>query len=214
MTSATRSTPMAVSILLELPHNARARRRIMRDRGADPDHGRAREHSSSASRPVRTPPVPMIGTSGKASADLPHAPHRATGRTAEEPDNPPYAPASAGRMVAGSMAMPISTLISESPSASRSPDARVGHGHDVGHVRRQLGEHRHVVPEAAADRGDHGPGGRRVEGEQAPGVFAAIPEQDKLTSTAHTPPRRRAEAARAPYSRTVWPAIETTTRAP
>src|SRR5271170_2688189 len=45
-----------------------------------------------------------------------------TGRTAG-PDRPPYAPARAGRMVAGSMAMPSTTLISESPAAPAATQA-------------------------------------------------------------------------------------------
>ena len=78
--------------------------------------------SSSASRPVRTPPIPMIGTSGSASRTCQM--HRtATGRIAG-PDRPPVVPASTGRMVSVSIAMPSNVLIIESPSAPAATQAR------------------------------------------------------------------------------------------
>jgi hypothetical protein len=71
--------------------------------------------NSSASRPVRTPPVPMIGTSGSASRTC-QTQRTATGRMAG-PDSPPELPASAGRSDTGSMTRPGSVLIIDSPSA-------------------------------------------------------------------------------------------------
>jgi len=71
--------------------------------------------SSSASCPVLTPPMPMIGTSGRASRTC-QMQRTATGRMAG-PDRPPVTPASAGRMVWVSMTIPSSVLMSERPSA-------------------------------------------------------------------------------------------------
>ncbi len=77
--------------------------------------------SSSASRPVRTPPMPMIGTSGRASRTCQM--HRtATGRMAG-PDSPPVVAASTGRIVSMSITMPSMVLISESPSAPAATQA-------------------------------------------------------------------------------------------
>jgi dihydroorotate dehydrogenase (NAD+) catalytic subunit len=71
--------------------------------------------NSRASRPVRTPPQPMIGTSGSASLTA-HTQRTAIGRIAG-PDSPPESPARAGRNVTGSIAIPGSVLIMERPSA-------------------------------------------------------------------------------------------------
>ena len=52
-------------------------RRVAEDRGADRDGADAPARtSSSASRPVRTPPMPRIGTSGQRRVHLPDAAHR------------------------------------------------------------------------------------------------------------------------------------------
>src|SRR3989440_2273100 len=61
--------------------------------------------------PLPISPVPTIGTSGNAALTC-HTHRTATGLMAG-PDRPPYRPASTGRMVAGSMTMPSSVLISD-----------------------------------------------------------------------------------------------------
>jgi hypothetical protein len=75
-----------------------------------------------ASRPVRTPPQPMMGTSGSASLTA-HTQRTAIGRIAG-PDSPPESPARAGRNVTGSIAIPGSVLIMERPSAPAATQAR------------------------------------------------------------------------------------------
>jgi hypothetical protein len=78
--------------------------------------------SSRASRPVRTPPAPMIGTSGRAWRV--RQMHRtAIGRMAG-PDRPPMPPARAGRMVPVSMARPATVLIMDRASAPAAAQAR------------------------------------------------------------------------------------------
>ena len=78
--------------------------------------------SSSASRPVRTPPMPMIGTSGSALRTC-QMQRTATGRMAG-PDRPPVTPASTGRMVSVSITIPSRVLIIERPSAPAPTHAR------------------------------------------------------------------------------------------
>ena len=64
----------------------------------------------------------MIGTSGRASRTC--QTHRtATGRIAG-PDRPPVTPASTGRIVSVSIAMPSSVLIIDRPSAPADTHAR------------------------------------------------------------------------------------------
>src|ERR1700722_3979585 len=78
--------------------------------------------NSRASRPVRTPPQPMIGTSGSASRTS-HTERTAIGRMAG-PERPPESPARAGRNVTGSIAIPGSVLPMERPSAPAATQAR------------------------------------------------------------------------------------------
>src|SRR6202453_2652076 len=165
--------------------------------------------SSSASRPVRTPPVPMIGTSGNASATC-HTHRTATGRTAG-PDRPPYAPARAGRMVAGSMAMPSTTLISESPAApaARQAPATATMSVTSGDSFANAGTSYRRLARTAATT-DPAVAGSRANRRPASSAFG----HERLISTADTPAASDSRAASTPYSRTVWPAIETTTRAP
>jgi hypothetical protein len=87
MMSATRSTPMTA--------RSSSSSRPMREQAdgswisalPTPIMEAPASSNSSASRPVRTPPVPMIGTSGNAS-DTCHTHRTATGRMAG-PDSPP-----------------------------------------------------------------------------------------------------------------------------
>src|SRR6202034_4657770 len=78
--------------------------------------------NSRASRPVRTPPQPMMGTSGSASLTA-HTQRTAIGRMAGR-DSPPESPARAGRNVTGSIAIPGSVLIMDRPSAPAATQAR------------------------------------------------------------------------------------------
>ena len=71
---------------------------------------------------MRTPPQPMMGTSGSASRTS-QTERMAIGRTAG-PDSPPDSPARTGRRVTGSSAMPGSVLIIDSPSAPAATHAR------------------------------------------------------------------------------------------
>ena len=76
----------------------------------------------SASRPVRMPPMPRIGTSGSAACTC-QTQRSATGRMAG-PDRPPVTPPSTGRIVSGSITIPSRVLIIDSPSAPASVTAR------------------------------------------------------------------------------------------
>src|SRR6266702_144769 len=165
--------------------------------------------SSRASRPVRTPPVPMIGMSGNAALTC-HTHRTATGLMAG-PDRPPYLPASAGRMVAGSMTMPSSVLISDRPSAPDATQALATATMSVtsGDSLAKTGMSYLALPRTAAITLP-----ARC-GSSANGCPASSASgQDRLTSMAVTPAVSESLAASAAYSRMVWPAIETTTRAP
>ena len=76
--------------------------------------------SSSASRPVRTPPTPMSGAVGRRPSRIAavtcHSARTATGRIAG-PESPPVTPASWGRSRSVSTTMPSRVLIIVSPSA-------------------------------------------------------------------------------------------------
>ena len=115
-----------------------------------------------------SPPMPRIGTSGRAACTC-HTQRTATGRIAG-PDSPPVTPASAGRIVSVSMTMPSSVLIIDRPSAPASTHA-AGDRDDVGDVGRELGEHRHPGGAVAAHGGDDRGGGRRVAREHLAAVL-------------------------------------------
>ena len=107
--------------------------------------------------------------------------------------------------------MPISTLISESPSAPAATQAPATATMSVtsGDSLANTGMSYRRLPRTAATTVP-AVAGSRANRRPASSAFG----QDRLTSTAHTPAASESRAARAPYSRTVWPAIETTTRAP
>src|SRR5947209_8196139 len=165
--------------------------------------------SSSASRPVRTPPEPMSGTSGKAARPC-HTQGTATGRMAG-PDRPPYLPARAGRMVAGSMAMPSSVLISDRPSAPAATQALATATMSVtsGDSLANTGMSYRALPRTAAITLP-ARCGSSANGCPASSALG----QDRLTSMADTPAVSDSRVASPANSRMVCPAIETTTRAP
>jgi hypothetical protein len=105
---------------------------------------------------------------GKRFGYLPHAPHR------HRPDGGSGQPSvGAGQRRAHRAGIDghAEQHVDERKPVRAGRDARTGHGHYVGHIRRQLGEHRYVGSEGAADRRHHGSCGPRIEGERAPGVF-------------------------------------------
>src|ERR1700736_4802595 len=158
--------------------------------------------SSRASLPVRTPPVPMIGTSGNAALTC-HTHRTATGLMAG-PDRPPYWPASTGRIVGGSMAMPSSVLISDRPSAPAATQALATATMSVtsGDSLANTGMSYLVLPGTAAITlpARCGSSANNCPASSALG-------QERLTSMAVTPAVSDSLAATPTYSRMVWPAI-------
>src|SRR5271170_460245 len=114
-------------------------------------------------------------------------------------------------MVAGSMAMPSTTLISDSPSAPapRHAPATATMSVTSGDSLANTGMSGRRLPRTAATTVP-AVAGSRANRRPASSAFG----QDRLISTAQTPAASDRRAASVPYSRTVWPAIETTTRAP
>src|SRR6266851_3766457 len=165
--------------------------------------------SSRASRPVRTPPVPMIGTSGNAALTC-HTHRTATGLMAG-PDRPPYRAANTGRIVAGSMAMPSSVLISDRPSAPAVTQALATATMSVtsGDSFANTGMSYLALLRTAAITLP-ARCGSSANGCPASSALG----QERLTSMAVTPAVSDSRPASPAYSRMVWPAIETTTRAP
>src|SRR6202167_6226416 len=164
--------------------------------------------SSSASGPVRTPPMPMMGTSGSASRTCQM--HRtATGRLAG-PESPPVVPASTGRMVAMSIAMPSKVLISESPSAPAVTQARAIATMSVtsGDSLANTGMSYRARPRTASMTAPAAPASQANTCPRS-STFG----QEMLTSMAVTPAESDRRAASSAYSSTVPPAIETTARA-
>src|SRR5580692_2888733 len=165
--------------------------------------------SSSASAPVHTPPVPMIGRSGKASLTC-HTHRTATGLIAG-PDSAPYVPASAGRIVTVSMAIPSSALTSESPAAPAAAQVpatatmSVTSGDSLANTGMS-----YLAPPRTAATTPAAACGSRANTRPASSALG----QERLTSMAVTPAASDSLAARSAYSRTVWPPMETITRAP
>jgi hypothetical protein len=140
----------------------------MDQRAAHADHGGAREQQLERVPAGAYPARPDDRHIGKRFGYLPHAPHR------HRPDGRPGQPAvgaSQRRAHRAGIDGHAEQHVDERKPVRAGRDASTGHGHYVGHIRRQLGEHRYVVSEAAADRRHHGSGGPRIEGERPPGIF-------------------------------------------
>jgi hypothetical protein len=151
----------------------------------------------------------MIGTSGSASRTC-HTQRTATGRTAG-PDSPPDSPASAGRKVTGSMAMPGRVLIMDSPSAPADTQAFATAAMSVtsGDSFAKTGMSYLALPRTAATTWPAA-AASRAKGRPA----ADASGQPRFTSIAVTPAASESREASSPYSRAVWPAMFTKVRAP
>src|SRR5450631_3539871 len=173
--------------------------------------------SCSASSPVRTPPTPMIGTAGRRpsimAARTCQMARTATGRMAG-PDSPPVTPATWGSNRSVSMTIASRVLIMVSPSAPALTQARaistmsVTSGLSLAKMGMLFGSVSRTRAMTWADeRGSHAKTSPRL----------ATLGQEMLTSTPTTASKagdsHSAEATSA-YSPAVFPAMETSTRAP
>src|SRR5450631_733851 len=173
--------------------------------------------SCSASSPVRTPPTPMIGTAGRRpsimAARTCQMARTATGRMAG-PDSPPVTPATWGSNRSVSMTIASRVLIMVSPSAPALTQARAISTMSVtsglslaktGMLRGSVSRTRAMT--VADDRVSHANTCPR---------FATL-GQEMLTSTPTTASNAgdsSSAKATSAYSPAVFPAMDTSTRAP
>ena len=119
----------------------------------------------------------------------------------------PLRPAGRPSGIAAGSALPMTTASAPASGTVRALST------DPGDVGAQLGQHRAVGGELAADRGHHA---GRVEGLADVEEARRRPASGapRLTSSPATPGARPRRRARSAYSPIVEPAIDTTTRAP
>src|SRR6266487_1102774 len=165
--------------------------------------------NSSASRPVRTPPIPIIGISGRASRTCQI--HRtATGRI-PGPDKPPVIPASTGRMVSGSIAIPSNVLIIARPSAPAATHERatvtisVTSGDSLANTGMS-----YLARPRTASMTDADASGSHANTCPRSATFG----HEMFTSIAVTPAASDRRPASSAYSSTLPPAMDTIARAP
>src|SRR5260221_9051351 len=165
--------------------------------------------SSRPSGPVITPPIPIIGPSGSASRTC-QMQRTATGLIAG-PDRPPVSPASTGRIVSVSIAMPSNVLIIDRPSAPADTHERAIATMSVtsGDSLANTGMSYRVRALTAAITAP-----ASVASQANTWPRCSTFGHEMLTSSAVTPAASDNRAASSAYSSTVLPAIDTTALAP